>query len=110
VSALPPPLLPTPVVDQALTGLPRWQRQGQTLKLTATFPKFPNFVEAMGFPPLGICPQGHQQGHQLLGKRIGGSKNGHRQDQPELSEPHLHQQFAPARPSHPIGFGFVTMA
>ena len=44
--ALPPPLLPVPMVDQALTDLPRWERRGQTLILTATFP---DFVQAMAF-------------------------------------------------------------
>ena len=34
------------MVNQALTRLPRWQRQGQALVLTAMFP---DFVQAMAF-------------------------------------------------------------
>jgi 4a-hydroxytetrahydrobiopterin dehydratase len=51
VSALPPPLLP--VVEQALVNLPRWERRGQTLTLTTTFP---DFVQAMGFVHRLIAP------------------------------------------------------
>ncbi|APB34579.1 pterin-4-alpha-carbinolamine dehydratase [Gloeomargarita lithophora Alchichica-D10] len=51
--ALPPPLLPVPTVDQALAGLPRWQRQGQVLTLTATFP---DFVQAMAFVNRLVAP------------------------------------------------------
>ncbi len=70
VSALPPPRLPTPVVDQALTGLPRWQRQGQTLTLTATFP---DFVQAMGFVNQLVAPSerlGHHPEITIIYNRV----------------------------------------
>nr|WP_281438398.1 4a-hydroxytetrahydrobiopterin dehydratase [Synechococcus sp. C9] len=70
VCALPPPLLPASVVDQALTDLPRWERRGQTLILTTTFP---DFVQAMAFVNQLIAPAerlGHHPEITIIYNRV----------------------------------------